>query len=300
MAVVEVNEDYDRSGAQEQTKTDFTRTFKVLCDDKRDGAAVVFSSPEIPGILSSYICTGSEAWSSALLRSRASKLLGGNDDDGYLHLVTCRYSTKGEGDETAGQENPILQPTQISIRTNRFQKAVSKDRTEPQPRAIVNSAGCPFDPPLEIDDSRPSIILKKNVTFFSLAWLEDYKDATNSDPYLGFVKYFWKISSIYADRTFWDAPTGGRFYYWAVELEIEGNDLLWWPTKVLDYGRLQRGPANTLLPIRVGPDRRPVQEPVPLNGAGAPHDDLGDPNLEPHFREFDIYKRRSFGALGLL
>jgi hypothetical protein len=295
MAVVEVNEYYDRGGTQEQSKTDFSRTFKVKCDDYRDGAAVIFAHPDIPIILSSYVCSGSEVWSSALLRSRTAKLLGGNNDDGFLWQVDCKYSTKGDGDEEEGQENPILQPTQISVRTNRFTRAIDKDRSDP-PLKIANSAGQGFDPPLEIDDSRPSLVLKKNVSYFSLAWLEEYKDATNSDDYLGFPQYFWKVASITADRTYWDAPDGSRFYYWEASLEIEGNDELWWPTKVLDRGRYQKGPGNTLLPIRVGTDRKPVQDPVPLDGAGG---NLG-PDDDPIFLEFDVYKRRSFGALGLL
>jgi hypothetical protein len=295
MAVTEVNEVHDRSGSQEQSKTDFTRTYKVLVDDKRDGAAVIFAHPDVPSILSAYITTGDEIWSSALLRSRTAKLLGGNENDGYLWNVECKYSTKGDGDEQEGQENPILQPVQISIRTNRFQKALEKDRAEP-PVPIRNSAGQQFDPPPEFDDSRPALILRKNVSFFSLAWLEEYKDATNSDPYLGFVKYFWKVSDITADRTFWDAPSGQRFYYWEVSMEIEGNDLLWWPSKIMDRGRYQRGVAGSLLPIRTGADRRPVQDPVPLDGAG---NDLAV-DADPVYLEFDVYRRRSFGALGLL
>lgn len=297
MAVTEVNEVHDRSGSQEQDKTDFTRTYKVLVDDKRDGAAVIFAHPDVPSILSAYITTGDEIWSSALLRSRTAKLLGGNENDGYLWNVECKYSTKGDGDEQEGQENPILQPTQISVRTNRYQKAMDKDRSSPTPQKITNSAGQLFDPVPEFDDSRPALILRKNVSFFSLAWLEEYKDATNSDPYLGFVKYFWKISDITADRTFWDAPSGQRFYYWEVSMEIEGNDLLWYPTKILDRGRMQKGPGSSLLPIRVGADRRPTQDPVLLDGAG---NDNQDADFEGFYREFDIYRRRSFGALGLL
>jgi hypothetical protein len=235
-----------------------------------------------------------------LLRSRTARFQGGDANE-WLWLVECKYSTKGEGDEQEGQENPILQPTHISIRTSSYTKAVEKDRRQttefPNGRKITNSAGQKFDPPLEVDDSRPSIMLTKNVSFFSLAWLEDYKDATNSDPYLGFVKYFWRVKGIAADRDFWDAPSGQRFYYWKVSLEIEGNDLLWYPTKVLDRGRYKVGPGNTLLPIRVGTDRRPVQDPVMLDGAG---NDNQDPDFEGHFLEFDIYRRRSFGALGLL
>jgi hypothetical protein len=301
MSVVSVNEYYDRGGSQDQTKTDFSRTFKVLVDDYRDGAAVIFAHPDIPSILSSYVCSGSESWSSSLLRTRTAKMLGGNDTDGFLWDVECKYSTKGEGEEQAGQENPILQPTQISIGTNRYQRAVDTDRTRttefPDGKRIANSAGTPFDPPLEVDDSRPYLVLTKNVAFFSLAWLEDYKDATNSDPYLGFVRYFWKVASISADRDYWDAPTGGRFYYWKVQLEIEGNDLLWHPVKILDRGRKHKGPGGTLLPIRVGTDRRPVQDPVLLDGAG---NDNQDADFKGYWLEFDIYKRRSFGALGLL
>jgi hypothetical protein len=303
MAVTEVNEVHDRSGSQEQDKTDFMRTYKVLVDDKRDGAAVIFAHPDVPSILSSYVTTGDEVWSSALLRSRTAKLMGGNETDGYLWQVDCRYSTKSDrgGDEQEGQENPILQPTQISVRTNRFQKAFDKDRTQstefPNGKKITNSAGQLFDPVPEFDDSRPVLILRKNVSFFSMAWLEEYKDATNSDPYLGFVKYFWKVSDITADRTFWDAPSGQRFYYWGVSMEIEGNDLLWWPSKILDRGRMQKGPGGTLLPIRAGADRRPVQDPVLLDGAG---NDNQDADFEGFYLEFDIYRRRSFGALGLL
>src|SRR5262249_15878222 len=67
-------------------------------------------------------------------------------------------------------------------------------------RAIVNSAGEPFDPPVEIDDSRLVLTLVRNEPAFAPLTSLLYKDAINSDTFLGAAPGLAKIAMLSSVR----------------------------------------------------------------------------------------------------
>lgn len=303
MAVIEVNEMDDDEGSWEKDKRDFVRKFQVLCDRREDAAAVIFPHPDLPQYLDPYYRDEFENWTSSLCRAAKAKRMdnkGRAIEDGgagWLWEITYNYSSKGEDDK--GEENPLLKPVKIKVRTNRFEKPIEVDLEDVM---ILNSATMPFDPPVTKDDARPTVTIMRNVPYFDLQILEDYKNATNEDAFLGRPQYFWKVSDLSADMAWWD-DHGILVQYWEVEMEIEGNPDLWEPVSILDRGRYEFGsdsPDPTapqkLVPIRAGEDNRPIQDPVPLNGNGGRLPSDGD----PVFLDFSFYPPQSFGALGLL
>lgn len=83
--------------------------------------------------------------------------------------VTLTYSSDNI---EINSSDPLQTEAVITWRSEQFQK----------PALIVNSSGDPYDPPIEIDDSRIIATVVKNVAQTPL-WLMDYRDAVNSVPF---------------------------------------------------------------------------------------------------------------------
>ena len=92
--------------------------------------------------------------------------------------VFCIYQTNPVSQDDIDkdkQPNPLLRPAKVRWGSARYQKPIIKDADG---QAIVNSAGDYFDPPPEIDTSRWTATIMKNVAAVP-AWLLDYQDCLN-------------------------------------------------------------------------------------------------------------------------
>jgi hypothetical protein len=83
---------------------------------------------------------------------------------------------------------------------------------------IENQAHDEFDPPIMVDDSRLTYIFARNERAFEVIRSFSYRDAVNSDPFLGFEPGEAKIARIESNEEF-DAEFGG--YYWRTTYEIQ-------------------------------------------------------------------------------
>lgn len=103
------------------------------------------------------------------------RLTGKQDRNAALHwVVDAIYDTKpGQDDD---KETPLDRRAKIRWRTNKYQKAVEKDRDD---EAILNSAGYYFDPPPLKDLSRWTVTVSKNVPAVPTDILT-YPDALNA------------------------------------------------------------------------------------------------------------------------
>src|SRR5262249_46326548 len=115
-----------------------------------------------------------------------------NDDAPRRWVVTCEYGppTVEQGQQ---QENPLLRPAVLTWGFTQNSRAVWKDVNG---TPIQNSAGDAFDPPPEIDDSRPVLTVTRNEAGFNPAIAIQYQDAVNSDQFLGFNAGVVKINGI--------------------------------------------------------------------------------------------------------
>ena len=91
-----------------------------------------------------------------------------NDDSSWV--VTVEYAPY---DPTQFPENPLNHPIKISWGENRFEQTCFEDRNG---NPVVNSAGDYFDPPIAIDDSRPTLRIVRNepsyLPSYALSWKE--------------------------------------------------------------------------------------------------------------------------------
>lgn len=292
----EIEADGDATPA---TGRHWTRQFKVIFNSI-EYANAVLNAPGLPVKWDSH-----PADSTMLAKhSHAGNLQG----DPFCWLVTVDYDSN-TGPEDRGEENPLDRPTEIETDFASFQKPLLYDKDGV---AVLNSAGDPFDPYPQIEDSRFIVRCARFEADFTPARSLAYRNAVNTD------------ALTIGDATF--EPGEGmcmfikqRFHYenthecWFTmyEFQFKNNgqvmsggalmDYQGWDVVVPDVGfnELLDGPSGFRILITDG-DGKAVSVPVRLDGAGRvllPHD---APPEDTQFRIFKPdYRYLPFAPLGL-
>lgn len=287
MAILSVNERGEGRGGRKGQKGEVTyrRVFIVITKSKSDGPQVVMNAVDpntgtsVPLIGEIYVA-GNDLDVNARCIGVDPQEIDGHGSK--IWQVNCEYSTKWQ-DAT---DDPLLRPTDISFSFAQFQRPVWLDINA---SAITNSANAYFDPPVEIDDSRPVLTMVRNESWFSTSLAIDYQDAVNSDIFFGFPVRTVKIAGISGQNA---VENGIQFVKVTYEFHIRRE--LWIPLKILDAG-MQDKNRNTTIP---GTSGQIAVEPWPLNGSGT---FLTAPTTTSllQFRSFTVYKERAFSALAL-
>lgn len=207
--------------------------------------------------------------------------------------ATVEYSSVpyDQNDEDDEDTLPTAQAARIKWTTTQFTKPLTRDVDG---NAIINSAGDYFDPPIEIDTSRWSIVVEKKVASIP-SYILDYANTINSSAItidgvlIGAKKA--KLSEISISEK--DTAQGEEFYTFTFRLEIANADEVDWVVKVLDQGLHEVNAEGTKTPILI--DGEPAKQPVLLNGSGAVIE-----NPEPTdavFLERDGYVEVDFSVL---
>jgi hypothetical protein len=152
--------------------------------------------------------------------------------------------------------------------------------------AITTSGKLPFDPPVMVTVSKPVLTVTKNLPLglVTLAYLMALKNAVNEFGWRGLPARCAKVLKIDHD--------GGKerngIPYVTTKWEI-GLDVDTWDVRVLDAGfgymrtRTEVGLGQVTKYVRFTDEQgNPLEQPVPLNGAGQPLEP-GDP---PVYRRF--------------
>lgn len=113
--------------------------------------------------------------------------------------VTANYSSNAGSLRTG---SPTTRPARYSFGFAQFSKVLEYgvDHTAQSPKPVVNSAGLKFDPPIEVDWSRPILRVTRYIgvgTFpFWAQKAEEYQDAINSDTFLYWAPKKVKIQNL--------------------------------------------------------------------------------------------------------
>lgn len=184
--------------------------------------------------------------------------------------------------------DPLLNPPEIEVDYVGFERVVDRDvDTE---KAIVNSAGDPFDPPVTADDSRLVITITRNEEFYDESLAELVRDKVNDAEWRGKPAGTVKASAPKASRQF--HPSLG--YYWKVTYVFHVNSD-GWQRKILDAGFRRKATSGTGQVVILSKDNAPVSTPVPLDGLGQPLDPADDPVFLP----FTVYGKIGFGIFNM-
>jgi hypothetical protein len=203
-----------------------------------------------------------------------------NDDSSWV--VTVDYAPY---DPTQFPENPLNHPIKISWGENRFDQVCFVDRNG---NPITNSAGDYFDPPLTIDDSRPTLRIVRNEPSYDPGYATKWKDCLNTGPFFGFNPGYVKMSTPLGDLDY--SPVCGYYYIVTYQFEINPNG---WKKNILDQGLRQivSGKQQKIVDDK-GED---VTSPALLNGKGAKLATGGNPVT----LTFNVYQEADFSSLGL-
>ncbi len=184
-------------------------------------------------------------------------------------------------------ENPLLRPAEFSWDSEEVMLPLTQDRAG---NAVVNSAGFPFDPPLEYEAVRPVLTVVKNMPLAAInaSFIQNRNNHLNSVDWMGFPAKTLKLKV--SARSAYE----NGIWYWATtyifRVKIDG----WNPVRVLDAGYEELDPGGTWLTIR-DENGAPVSRPWLLDGAGIALTP-GDPE---EYLEFTVYGEFDFAELGL-
>ena len=216
-------------------------------------------------------------------------------------IVTAEYSSEplSQQQKDAQQfENPLERPSKIRWGSGKYNKAAVFDSSG---NSITNSAGDPFDPPPEIDQSRWTATVTTNVSAVPQAII-DYTDAVNSD---GFTILSVPVSPLCAKIMGIDvseeqtAQVGENdfvnYFVFGYVLEFRKET---WKLQLLDQGFREFDPNDATKRIPIKDDAVPpkdVTKPWPLDGAGTR---LNNPTPDTAaIVAFDVYNSLPFGGV---
>ncbi len=284
------------SGDYDTGKRDYTRLFRVLTDSNADSALQVGVSAGIPRLGDIYSANGSLDTSAVCLKVDVQQ----DSENPRVWVATCAYGEPNVNSQNGqNNPNPLLRPAVVTFGFNKTQRIVYKDING---KPLLNSALDYFDPPLSIDDSRPTLTVVRNEPSFDPSIAVAYQDAVNSDSFFGASPGQAKVAGISAV-----SQTENNYFFWQVSYTIEFRWDGWQPV-LLDYGRNAiYVNTNTGAEFK-GPvfqkDKKgneipnvPVTEPVPLDGNG---NELINPTPDTVKKlPFTVYRSLPFSQLSL-
>lgn len=224
------------------------------------------------------------------------------DATSLLNLVTVEYDSEalgrgGSGDQpgqsggnNSGDPNdpdPVERPDEFQVEAAKTRVAVEYDEDD---EALVNSAGCPFDPPVEKEEPYAVVRVTRYLDDWTPDEIEQYVGKLNADQFLGKNPRLWLCTNIGAQTVYENANRWWRVTY---EFAFNADE---WTARPIDKGRLALPTAEADEP-EAPRDGKGValNREVLLNEDGTRRDDAE----EPHVLNFRIYAETAFAGLGI-
>lgn len=312
MAIVSAEEVWSgRSGnADDAFKREYERRFVVVTDNPFDGPIVVTGASGIPVKYDAYANAGGTESDPRAFCNRVRATC--RSEDNCTWDVIASYSTTVELE--AGQsQNPMERGNtpnssggsggggpggagsryDISFSPGSEVKAAVKDRDD---NPIANSAGDPFDPPLEIADPYLMMTIGRNIPLanplsYALTMM-GYLNTVNSGPFLGLpaetVKLFtWSMQ-------FQPPDNGYAFWRETFVFHAKWNNGNGWLTELLDVGYFRIDGTDKV--EITDPEGKQYTKPQLLDGAGGVLAAFG---AAPVYMPFRLFPKKDFSVFGL-
>lgn len=271
-------------------KREYKRVFRVVTNANRDGPKNVRAGFQTAAGITIWSTYASYSSGEIDLAAYAVKIeCEPWDEEPQIWRVTVSYSTEVAEQEQEA-ENPLDEPADIEWSTEPYQKAVEQDINE---TAIRNSALDPYDPPVQIDDSRLTLTIERNEWIDSPDRMREFQDAVSSDAFFGMAAGEWKVAQMGCKRMF---RNGVIYWRWTYKFHHRREG---WRLPLLDAGYREWDGANyrTILDAVTG---QAVQQPALLNGLGFELAHGAAPVYTPIGTDgWEVYKTKSFAGLNL-
>lgn len=330
ITVTSVTEDMDarKGGRDDSGNRTYTRSWTVQLDVSQATAAELDAIEwEVETALPVVLYQRHPAWPGAIARTLEVIRLGEHG----LWRATVGYNSapfpaRGDGgasdpagpmensSETPSTNNDnsqkaTLRPPEISFTRKEYTKVLSSEVGTGT--FILNTAGDPYDPPLEVERSRMVVNLKfwREPSWFSLSYF-GFWDTINSANYVLFGQTFpaktLRVTNIDI-KTIWDqgevniaTPPAPPNNVQTLKLIYEVNvQLEWnpdsWVKKVLNAGKRQKKTINGVVKaVAIADDHgQPISDPVPLDANGVPV----APGGTLIYQTWEAYQQMSFATL---
>lgn len=256
----------------------YTRVFRLTTSSQTDNAFTVGSNGSLPVIGNTFPSDGN-----AYCTNLDVQCIRG----WRIWDVTATYST-----ERVLNTVPTSDPTYITWDTEQFQKPATQDKDG---KGVVNSAGDPFIPAEQMDDSRRIVTVQKNLTAVP-SWILSYQDAVNSDAFT-VDGYSIAIGEAKMQRVSVGPPeirngTTFRQVTFVIALRRDG-----WAYKILDQGFNEKDAADATKRKAIYINGQLPSSPVLLDGTGKAQTDPKTANAV--YLTFNVYKQQAFSSLPL-
>ena len=256
----------------------YTRVFRLTTSSQSDNAFTVGSNGSLPVIGNTFPSDGN-----AYCTNLDVQCIRG----WRIWDVTATYST-----ERVLNTVPTSDPTYITWDTEQFQKPATQDKDG---KGVVNSAGDPFIPAEQMDDSRRIVTVQKNLTAVP-SWILSYQDAVNSDAFT-VDGYSIAIGEAKMQRVSVGPPeirngTTFRQVTFVIALRRDG-----WAYKILDQGFNEKDAADATKRKPIYINGQLPSSPVLLDGTGKAQTDPKTANAV--YLTFNVYKQQAFSSLPL-
>jgi hypothetical protein len=261
--------------------------YYVKCNSINEDPVTIWGHPEIPTL---YPISSWPTDPGALLVDVDPQQQEETPD---FWIVTCSYTSNPDiGKPEDVQENPLNRPAVIQRSPVQRQRIVERDVDG---NLIINTAGEPFNPPVEREEHAPSFTITKNLANWPYAMELALTDAINSSP----IVYVSRGISYGARLVKCNGFSGGESYenginFWAVSVALEVNWDGWNPDK-LNAGFREKYTdefgEKYLWPI-TGANGESVSEPVLLDSLGR-----SDPYRDPIYLPCKKHRETSFAGL---
>ena len=225
---------------------------------------------------------------------------------GFDYEVTVNYTTSSKQDSNESELiDPLSRPPEIEWNFTVSNEKIDRDI---EGKAIVNSAGESFDPPITKDVYDLVLRITRNQSNFNHLQAAEYIGAINSDYFYGFEPGMVRCTN-YSGRKI----RVGSLSYWQVTYEFQiryaevSGVNTGWKRRILDQGMHTYDGLDDegyvkwkKIPVKDDKGNNvPTSEPFPLDGNGNKLPGARHTAREHEFEEFDIYPSLSFSILGL-
>lgn len=247
MAVISCNVDDAYCDEDQNGYRDYTVVYRVITD-AITGPNEALNYASLPTRNSFYsVAEGvvSETNTGASFRGKGIRYQG-KDESRKIFLVTVKFSDNpGTGQDKDPEQPPGLPwdaPADISTHSQKDKRAILLDLDG---NMIASSAGEPYDPVQEVDDTHYILRIVKNFLNIDLPFNASYRDAVNSDVFFGCAPETVKVETPGAMERLWFGPQ--KYFRLTWEFALKSNDdisepgspiaiLDDWRIKLYDYG----------------------------------------------------------------
>ena len=266
----------------------YTRVFRLTTSSQNDNAYTVGSNINLP-IIGNVFPSDQDAFCTDI---DIQCVRGWRIWDATVNYSTERALSDQKSSDPQNPTPPTGEPVYVTWDTEQFQRPATRDKDN---KGVVNSAGDPFIPPEQMDDSRRIVTVQKNLTAVP-TWILDYQDSVNAASFT-----VDGVTIAAGDAKMQRVSVGPpelrngvlfRQVTFVIALRRDG-----WAYNILDQGFNEKDPADATKRKPIYVNGHLPSSPVLLDGTGKVLENPTTANAV--YLTYNVYKTADFSQLPL-